>query len=109
MKQEIMGSLKAKFEAQFQAMEQRLSSQTIRETGADVSQGGRRSSCASAPDEASPIDRLTAPAKCSMQIKFATMNFSMDAAFGRVFPSPPGNEFISISNSCKVFCTLTGF
>ena len=36
------------------------------------------------------------------------MNFLMDAAFGRVFPSPPGNESISFSCTCKVLFTLNG-
>jgi len=31
------------------------------------------------------------------------MNFSMDAAFGQVWPSPPGNQFITISIWCIYF------
>ena len=91
MKQEIMDSLKAEFEAKMAAMEERWASQTVKEMVPLASPGARRSSCTSAPYEASPIDKLPGPAQCKMQIKFTTMNFSMDAAFGQVWPSPRGN------------------
>src|SRR6266540_1446347 len=96
MKQEIMDSLKVVFEAKMAAMEESWASQTVKETVP-------LASCASAPYEASPIDTLHGPAQCKLQIKFAKMNFSMDAAFGQVWPSPPGNQFITMSISCMYF------
>ena len=98
-----MNSLKADFEAKMAAMEERLSSQTIKEMVPLVSPGARRNSCASAPYEASPIDKLPGAAQCKMQIKFTTINFSMDTAFGQVWPSPPGNQFITMLISCMYF------
>ena len=82
MKQEIMESLKLDFEAKIAALEDRLASQMVKETVPLASSRAHRSSCASVPYEASPIDTLHGPAQCKLQIKFATMNFSMDAAFG---------------------------
>ena len=107
MKEEIKLELQAEYQADFQrqlrALEERLASQSRQEMGPAASHGARRSSCASAPDDGShPIDSLTGPAQCIMQIKFATMDFSMDAAYGRVFPSPPGKELISNWSSCRV-------
>jgi len=93
MKQEIIDSLKADFEAQMATMEERLASQTVKETVPLASPHAHRSSCASVPYEASPINTLPSPAQCKMQTKFATMNFSMDAVFG---PSPPSNQFITM-------------
>src|SRR5436190_10931976 len=98
-----MNSLKADFQAQMMAMEERLSPQTIKETVPLASPGARWSSCALAPDEPSPIGKLSGPAQCKMQIKFTTMNFSMDTAFGQVWPSPPGNKFMTMSISCMYF------
>ena len=97
MKQEMMDSLKVDFETKMAAIEERLASQTVKETVPLASPNAHRSSCASAPYEASPIDILRGPAQCKLQIKFATMNFSMDMVFGQVWPSPPGNQFNTIS------------
>ena len=103
MKLEIMNSLKADFKAKMMAMEERLSSQTIKEMVPLASTGARRSSCASAPYEPSPIDILHGPAQCKLQIKFSMMNFSMDAAFGQVWPSSQ----VTSSSQCRFdVCTL---
>src|SRR5438105_3735797 len=98
-----MDSLKVDFEAQMAVMEERLVSQTVKETVPLVSPRAHRSSCASAPYEASPIDTLHGPAQCKLQIKFTTMIFSMDAVFGQVWPSPLGNQFITMLISCMYF------
>ena len=68
LKEEITEEVTARFEAKLHALEERLSSQTIRETGPHVSQGGHPSSCASDPDEPSPIDALNPPAQCTMTV-----------------------------------------
>jgi len=98
-----MDSLKAEFEAKMATMEERLASQTVKETVLLASPRAHLSNFTSTHYETSPIDTLRGPAQCKLQIKFATMNFSMDAAFGQVWPSPPGNQFITMLISCMYF------
>ena len=97
MKEEIINSVKADFEAQIRAMEARLSASHVDEAWVTQSSGARCSSCTSAPDDASsPLDHLAGPARCIMKVQFATTNFAMDAAYGEVYPSPPGKACIYI-------------
>ena len=97
MKEEIISSVKAEFDAQLRAMEARLSASHVDEARVNESPGARRSNCASAPDDAScPLDSLPGPARCTMEVQFATTNYAMDAAYGEVWPSPPGTAFFYI-------------
>ena len=97
MKEEIISSVKAEFDAQLRAMEARLLASHVDEARVIQSPGACRSSCASAPDEAScPLDSLPGPARCTLKVQFATTNFAMDTAYGEVWPSPPGKAFFYI-------------
>ena len=101
MKEEIMSSVRAEFQAQMRAMEARLSASHVDEARGTLSPGARRSSCASAPDDPScPLDSLPGPARCTLKVQFATTNFAMDAAYGEVWPSPPGKAFFYIRSPC---------